>query len=200
MAINVSDIYGFDRYIVRRQFFKLFGAAFHIYDETQTQVLFYSKQKAFKLREDIRLYTGEDMQTELLTIQARQVMDWGASYDVYDAIERRKVGALRRKAMSSIVRDQWIILDVNDQPIGQVQEDSLFKALLRRFVELVTLFLPQSYTVEVGGSPVGVFTQNFNPFVQKITVDFSVDSGNRLDRRLGIAAAVLMCAIEGRQS
>jgi hypothetical protein len=102
--------------------------------------------------------------------------------------------------MSSIVRDQWIILDVNDQPIGQVQEDSLFKALLRRFVELVTLFLPQSYTVEVGGSPVGVFTQNFNPFVQKITVDFSVDSGNRLDRRLGIAAAVLMCAIEGRQS
>jgi hypothetical protein len=35
--------------------------------------------------------------------------------------------------------------------------------------------------------------------VKKIAIDFRHDTGGRLDRRLGLAAAVLMCAIEGRQ-
>lgn len=44
-----------------------------------------------------------------------------------------------------------------------------------------------------------VFQENFNPFVMKIAVDFVPDTMNLLDRRLGLAAAILLCAIEGRQ-
>ena len=33
---------------------------FHIYDEAGN-VAFYSKMKAFKLKEDLRIYSGEDM-------------------------------------------------------------------------------------------------------------------------------------------
>lgn len=197
--MDVQDRFALDRYLVRRQFFKLFGAAFHIYDETGQVLLFYSKQKAFKLKEDIRLYTGEDMQTPVLNIQARSIIDFGASYDVFDPASGQKVGALRRKAMSSILRDQWLILDAQDRQIGQVQEDSMALALLRRFIDLVTLFIPQRYSVEMDGQVVGQFRQNFNPFIMKILVDFSADPQCRLDRRLGIAAAVLMCAIEGKQ-
>ena len=47
-------------YLIRQKIFKLFGAAFHIYDPAGN-VAFYSKQKAFKLKEDIRIYTNEDM-------------------------------------------------------------------------------------------------------------------------------------------
>jgi hypothetical protein len=32
-----------------------------------------------------------------------------------------------------------------------------------------------------------------------MTLDFSPDPQRRLDRRLGIAAGVLLCAIEGKQ-
>src|SRR5687768_302768 len=71
------------QYLVRKKVLKIFGAAFHVYD-TAGNVVLYSKQKAFKFKEDIRLYTGEDMTVELLTIQARQVIDFGASYDVVD--------------------------------------------------------------------------------------------------------------------
>jgi len=31
-------------------------------------------------------------------------------------------------------------------------------------------------------------------------VDFSMDSAHQLDRRLGLAAAILLAAIEGKQS
>jgi hypothetical protein len=43
------------------------------------------------------------------------------------------------------------------------------------------------------------FRQHLNPFIQKITLDFSIDTGNMLDRRLGLAAAILLSAVEQRQ-
>ena len=93
-------------YMIRRKFLKIFGASFHVLDDSG-QVVAYSKQKAFKLKEDIRIYTDESMATELLTIQARQIVDFSAAYDIVDSGEGRKVGAARRKGFSSLVRDSW---------------------------------------------------------------------------------------------
>jgi hypothetical protein len=42
--------------------------------------------------------------------------------------------------------------------------------------------------------------QKFNPFVMKINLDYSMDVNGLLDRRLGIAGAILLCAMEGKQS
>src|SRR6478672_854048 len=80
------------QYLLRKKVFKIFGAAFHIYD-TAGNVVLYSKQKVLKLKEDIRVYTGPDMTAELLTIKARQVIDFGASYDVFDTPSQKKIGA-----------------------------------------------------------------------------------------------------------
>jgi hypothetical protein len=103
---------------------------------------------------------------------------------------------MRRRGFKSMVQDEWAILDPKDREIGLVQEDSLPLALIRRFfMNLV----PQSWNASVGGAPVAVYAQHFNPFILKITVDFTADVTRSLDRRLGIAIAVLLNAIEGRQ-
>src|SRR5215204_568014 len=84
-------------YIVRRKFFKFFGAAFYLLDQ-EGRVIGYSSQKAFKLKEDIRVYTDESMSEELLVIQARNIIDFGATYDVTDPAKKgRSVGSYRRK-------------------------------------------------------------------------------------------------------
>jgi uncharacterized protein YxjI len=184
-----------DNYLVRRKIFKLFGAAFHIYD-SKGSVVFYSNMKAFKLKEDIRLYTGEDMHTELLRIQARQIIDFSAAYDVIDSVTNEKVGVLKRKGIKSILKDEWIIMDADDVEIGSIKEDSTLLALVRRFLANL---VPQKYYGELRGEQVCVFKQNFNPFVMKINLDFAMDKKKLLDRRLGIAVAVLLCAIEGKQ-
>lgn len=49
---SITEVFTHENYLVRRKIFKLFGAAFHIYDPSG-KVAFYSKQKAFKLKEDI---------------------------------------------------------------------------------------------------------------------------------------------------
>ena len=193
---GISDVFTYDSYLVRRKIFKLFGAAFHIFDPNG-KVAFYSKMKAFKLKEDIRLYTGEDMRTEVLTIKARQIIDFAATYDVFDPTTNTKVGVMKRKGLKSILKDEWIIMDAEGREIGYIKEDSALLALTRRFL---TNLIPQKYHGELNGEQVCIFKQNFNPFVMKINLDFSMDKKGLLDRRLGIAGAVLLCAIEGKQS
>ncbi len=190
------DIFNYEQYLVRRKFLTLFGAKFHIFN-TDGQLIFYSKMKAFKLREDIRLYKDESMSQELLYIQARQIIDFSSAYDVIDSQTRQKVGALKRKGWKSILKDEWIIMDPQDVEIGTIKEDSTTLALLRRFL---TNLIPQKYFVQVHGNPVGTYKQNFNPFVLKLIADFSMDEKTLFDHRLGIAAAILLCAIEGRQN
>jgi uncharacterized protein YxjI len=191
----MNDRFSSPTYLVRRKVFTLAGGAFHIYDG-QGQLILFSRLKAFKLKEDIRLFTGEDMREELLAIHARQVLDISATYDVTDSVTGEKVGALRRKGMRSLLRDEWQLLDATDHEIGLVREDSMGLALLRRFL---TNLIPQAFDVEVMGQKVATVRQNFNPFVLRLTVDFSPDQSRLLDRRLGLAAVVLLSAIEGRQ-
>lgn len=191
----MSDNFSHQKYLVRRKILKLFGAAFHIYDP-DGNVAFYSKMKAFKLKEDIRIYTGEDMQEEVLTIKARSILDFSSAYDVVDPTTNEKVGALKRKGLKSILKDEWIFMDADDREIGLIKEDSTFLALFRR---VLTSLVPQTYNGFIGDTQVCTFKQNFNPFVIKIALDFSQDTQNLLDRRLGIAAAILLCAVEGKQ-
>jgi len=193
------DRYAFDTYSVHRKIFKIFGAAFTIYDPYEG-VAFYSKQKAFKLKEDIRLFTDETLQTEVMAIQARNIIDFGAAYDVVDTASGDKIGVLKRKGMKSLFKDEWIIMDDQDREIGLIKEESALLATLRRFVNIASLIFPQKFNGEIEGQPVCQFRQNLNPFAPKIALDFTLDVNKRLDRRMGIAAAVLLCAIEGKQN
>ena len=190
-----SDLFGHSQYLIRRKVLKIFGGAFHIYD-AEGNVVFYSKMKAFKLREDIRVYTSEEMTEEVLTISARTMLDISTVYDVVDSRNREKVGSIKRQGLKSLLRDSWLILSPSGQEIGRIEEDSTVMALLRR---LLSNLIPQKFHVEMNGSTVCTFQQNFNPFVLKLVTDFSPDRGGLLDRRLGIAAGILLGAVEGRQ-
>jgi len=81
------------------------GGAFHVYDEAENLVL-YSKQKAFKLKEDFRVYSDERQVEELLTIKTLQILDINAMYYVRDATTGEIVGAIKRKGLKSIVKDE----------------------------------------------------------------------------------------------
>ncbi|EFM12024.1 conserved hypothetical protein [Paenibacillus curdlanolyticus YK9] len=194
-GFTVNPKFSHTNYLIRKKVLSLVGAKFHIYDNNEQLVMF-SQLKAFKLKEDIRLYGDESMKEELITIQARSVIDFSATYDVIDAVTGENLGSLRRKGMKSILKDEWVILSPNETEVGLIKEDSALMAMLRRFL---TNLIPQKFNVELQGRNVALFYQNFNPFVSKLNVDFSLDASKQLDRRLGIAAAVLLLAIEGKQ-
>ncbi|MEM8710563.1 MAG: hypothetical protein AAGG01_06395 [Planctomycetota bacterium] len=175
-------------YMIRRQVLKIFGAGFHVYGPGD-EVLAYCQQKAFKLKEDIRVFQEEAQATPLLTIKARQAIDFSAAYDIVDATTGVKVGAARRKGLRSIMRDAWEVLDENDAPIGRLEEDSMGKAMARRFLSNL---IPQSFDLGSGVQ----FKQRFNPFIYKLEVRIQETD---IDPRLVFGVAVLIAAIEGRQ-
>jgi hypothetical protein len=184
----MNDPFALDQYLARRKVLTLFAPKFHIYDAFGHLVAFV-EQKAFKLKEDITVFADEEKQRPLLRIQARQIIDFSAAYDVVDMSTQQKVGALRRKGLKSLLRDEWILLDL-------LQEDSQLLATLRRFLSKL---IPQRYHIWLDGQEAGRIHQHFNPFVLKHDVDLRADTGRRLDRRLALAAVVLLLAIEGRQ-
>jgi len=191
----MNPAFSFDRYQLKRQVFAVAGK-FRFYDPSGRLVLF-SEQKMFKLREDVRVYADESKTQEVLMIKARQIVDFSAAYDVVDTATGQKVGALRRKGLASLLRDEWEVLDVGDNVVGKLFEDSMGLALLRRFLSGL---IPQNYDITLGTDRVADLKQAFNPFAYQLNIDFTMDISRRLDRRLGIAAGILLAAIEGRQS
>src|SRR5919108_5796553 len=192
----MNPIFQHPHYLLKRQAIALTGK-FRFYDPNGTQVMF-SEQKMFRLREDIRVYSDENKTQEVLSIQARQILDFSAAYDVVDSAYNQKVGALRRRGLSSILRDEWEVLDANDNVVGKLFEDSIGLALLRRL--LLGSLLPQNYDITFGPTRVADLKQNFNPLRYELNLDFSMDTARMLDRRLGIAAGILLAAVEGKQS
>jgi len=192
----MSFAFQHDRYLLKRQVLALTGK-FRIFDPAGNLVM-YSEQKMFRLREDIRVYADESRTRELLIVKARQILDFSAAYDVIDASTAQKVGTLRRKGWRSLVRDVWEVLDAADNPIGVLHEDSPGLALLRRLV--LGSLLPQNYDLLMSGQRVADLRQRFNLLAYHLDLDFSMDSARQLDRRLGIAAGILLATVEGKQS
>ena len=192
----MNPIFQHPSYLLKRQAVALAGK-FRFYDPMGNLVMF-SEQKMFKWREDIRVYADEAKTQEVLSIKARQIVDFSAAYDVVDTALNQKVGALRRKGLRSILRDEWEVLDANDNVKGLLFEDSMGLALLRRL--LLGSWLPQNYDISFGEMRVADLKQNFNLFRYELNLDFTMDAGHLLDRRLGIAAGILLAAVEGKQS
>jgi uncharacterized protein YxjI len=178
------------QYVARKDLFNFLGASFRLFDD-QDQLVFFVKQKAFKLKEEITVFADEAQSQPRLHIRARNIMDISATYDVSET-DGTVVGAIRRQGMKSIFRDTWLVLDTSGAEIAKIEEDSLLAALFRRFV---TALLPQTFGVtDASGKRVAEIKQRFTFF--RLTYDVRLDG---LDPRLGVAAAVLLLAIEGRQ-
>lgn len=182
------------QYTIRRKVLTLFGAKFHVYNPDD-ELIGFSHQKAFKLKEDIRVYTDETMSEERLAIRARAVIDISAAYDVVDSRAGTSVGALQRRGFRSMFRDSWTVLDENGTEIGSIQEDSVAMALLRRFLSNL---IPQTFHLrDHAGQELAEFKTHFNPFIHRMTVTVLPDCP--LSPLLVLAAGILLMAVEGRQ-
>ena len=191
----MNTVFQHNLYLLKRQVFALTGKL-RLYDPNG-QLALYCEQKMFKLKEDIRVFADETKQQELLHIKARQIIDFAAAYDVVDSQTQTKVGVLRRKGFRSMLRDSWEVLGPQDQHLGILQEDSAALAMLRRLI--LGSLLPQNYDLLVNDQRAVDIRQRFNLFRYELNIEFDPATAKLLDHRLGIAAAILLAIIEGRQ-
>lgn len=114
----------------------------------------YVRQKMFRLKEDVIVFSDESRTQELFNIKANQWIDFNASYMMTDLLTGKKFGRLARKGMRSIWKARYDIIDENDKPIYQINEDNGWIKVFDSFVGEIPIlgmltgyFLNPSYTV-----------------------------------------------------
>lgn len=184
-----------DRYTVREKVFKLLGNEFRIYDQ-RGELIGFCKQKAFRLREDLTIYTDPTAKQQLLRMQARSIIDFSVTYDVR-LPDSAPLGSIRRRGMRSLVRDSWGIYDVQDNKISTVSEHG--SALARRLVPLYVLFSPPVLHIDAtDGTRIAELSAYSNPFVPKVGVRVLRDD-EHVDDLIVLAVTCLYMAIRAQQ-
>ena len=158
------------------------------------------RQKRMAIKEDIRFYADESQTDELFRIKARSVMELGGRYDVTTPAGER-VGVLGKVFGKSLLRSTWSIMDANEQELAVAKERSQFWAIVRRVIDAVPYgdFIPIvfHFTIDAGDRHLGDLTRRLG-VRDKYDLDLSGDAERAIDRRLAIALAIALDALQSR--
>jgi uncharacterized protein YxjI len=161
------------------------------------------EQARFKFKEDIRFFTDASKSVELLRIKARQRFDPSATYDITGA-DGTKIGEIKKVFGASLIRSTYEIS--SSTATVQAQEKSLMVALFRRLVDFVPyigdfsdwLPIPYHFDFIRDGQVIGAHKRRIGKFRDTYDIDMSGDPERSFDRRLVLAVAVGMDALQAR--
>lgn len=206
---STPDLNAQDRFILRQKFrwvvneyeFSLPAPG----SDAPGQAFCFVRQKPFKFKEDIRFFVDESRSVELMRIKARQRFDPRARYDV-TAADGTKIGEVQKVFGKSLLRSTYALYDAAGTEIAQVTERSLGVALFRRLVGFIPylenfsswLPIPYDFVFLRNGVQIGQHRRQLWKLIDVYTIDLSSDTEKILDRRLVLAIAVGMDALQAR--
>ena len=181
-----------NHYVVKKKALRIVDQ-YWIEDQNSTKLAF-SKQKFWKIKEDIRVFTDESMAQELFRIKQAQIIDAWGKFDVFDSVTNEPLGYFRRKALrSGFVSDEWEIYNVYDEMIGRLAEGT-GRGLARKYLPGGKL-IPEKMTMELNGMPVVQINQRFK-IIGDIWDIQCHSLPDQFDRRVLLAGVLLMAMIE----
>ena len=99
------------------------------------------------------------------------------------------------------MRSTWRLYGPEEEELAVAQERSASVAFVRRLIDAVPYgeFVPIvfHFTIDENGRHLGDFTRAIG-VRDHYTLDLSADTERRIDRRLGVALAVVLDALQGR--
>ena len=173
-------------------------------EKSAGDLICFVEQKRMKLKEDLRAFTDDTKTSEVFRIKAQQVWDPRARYDITDA-SGQKVGQLQKVFGKSLLRSTWRIYDTGGNESGWARERNLFVALFRRFVGFVPFIgafaewlpIPYHFDFFIQDHQIGTLERILG-VRDRYRLDVSGDSERTIDRRVVLALAVGMDALQAR--
>jgi len=159
------------------------------------------RQKKLKIKEDIRFYADESESQELFRIQARTWLDTGGSrYDVLAGEE--KIGTLDHVLGKSLLRTTWRVRDAQEEEVAIARERSQVAAIARRLIDFVPdvgglIPIPYNFDILVDDHVVGTMNRKFQ-LRDRYVLDLSGDHERKVDRRVAVALAIGLDALQNR--
>ena len=159
------------------------------------------RQKRAALKEDIRAFADSTEEREVFRIKARAVLELGGRYDVTAGADDARLGTLEKLFGKSLLRSSWRVLDPQEVELMTATESSAAVAIGRRIKDFLPLGdlvpLPYHFTFEHDGAPVGELRRIYG-LRDQYSLDLGSDAERRIDRRLAVALAVALDALQAR--
>jgi uncharacterized protein YxjI len=164
------------------------------------------EQKRFKFKEDIGFFADDTKTVELMRLKARQRFDPAARYDVTEPDGAQRIGQIQKQFGSSLLRSTYTLYDAAGNETATARERSLAVALFRRlagFLPYVGNFadwlpIPYHFTITRDGELLGVQSRQRWRLHDSYDIDLTADTARTLDRRLVLALAVGLDALQAR--
>jgi uncharacterized protein YxjI len=164
------------------------------------QPLAFVRQKKLAIKEDIRFFADETEAEELFRIKARAVFEVRGRFDITTP-EGERIGLLEKVFGISLLRSTWRIYDANEQQVALVQEKSMPIAILRRAIDLVPygelIPIVFQFTILMDGREVGELRRPIG-LRDRYILPLSGDPDRRIDRRVAVALAIALDALQSR--
>ena len=158
------------------------------------------RQKKMAIKEDIRFFADESESQELFRLKARSFLDTGGSrYDVTDTAGQ-PIGTLHHVLRKSLFRSTWEVSGADGTTVT-AQERSLPMAIARRVVDFVPygewVPIPYNFDLLQDERVIGHLNRKFQ-LRDTYVLDLTADHEHKVDRRLAIALAIGLDALQNR--
>ncbi len=185
--------------------FKLFAFAPQIsVIESGESLLFYVKQKLFKLKEDITIFADEKQSMPMYSIKADRIIDFSARYHFTDINSGANLGSVKRRGMRSIWRAHYDIYEENNEtPVMTIREknpwikvlDGLFSEIpiLGMFTGFV--FNPE-YIVSRSDETIVMRLEKIPTFLSRVFTIKQIDQLNDPEELRVLLSLVMMLLLE----
>jgi uncharacterized protein YxjI len=197
-----------DRFVLRQKIRAMVNQyEFSLLDEegTEQTPFCFVQQARMKLKEDIGFYTDDTRSVELMRIKARQAFDPTARYDVTTP-DGAKVGEIQKVFGKSLLRSTYQLYDAAGNEVAIVTEKNAVVALIRRLVGFIPylgdfadfLPIPYDFVFLRDETELGIHSRTRWKLRDTYTIDMTADADRTIDRRLVLAIAVGMDALQAR--
>ena len=168
------------------------------------RLLFYVKQKAFKLKESITVFADPEQTRPLYHINADRVFDFAARYVIADAASGVPLGAVRRQGMRSIWRAHYEV-ERNGAPFAEAREENPWVKVIDGLLEEVPIlglvtgyFLHPAYRLTRVGADGAMLRMRKQPalFEGHYTIERAAAPWPEGDERLAVLGLLMLVLLE----
>jgi len=173
--------------------------------DANNQTVAYVRQKLFKLKEKVVVYSDESKTTEKYHIKANKWLDFNTAYAFTDA-EGTNLGKVARKGWKSLWKAKYELYDENDQQDLIIQEENPFAKVMDAMLSEVPvlgmltgyLFNPKYTVTRPDGTLVARVKKQKSFFGRRFSIDklAEFEAGEELRILLG---SMMMLLLERRR-
>jgi uncharacterized protein YxjI len=164
-------------------------------------LVYYVKQKVFKLKEEVTVFADREQTQPLYKINADRIIDFSARYHFSDTAGNA-LGSVKRQGMKSLWKARYDILDGEEIVMNIAEEnpwirvvDSVLEQIPLVGIATSYLFHPKYLVSRADGTPVLRLTKQPAFFEGKFSLDKLADIGEAEEQR-ALLSLLMMVLLE----